>query len=136
MEEIDNYMIGVLWAAQFLYVVNFVENTLAKKVMINTMWFVVGLFLLNQITELEVRGITLESAMFLLQVGLIFLSKKYNFQYLALAFFIHGAWDLVHIFDQEFIHKPLIYSQVCVPYDWMVGAYILWRKWDGGDENH
>jgi hypothetical protein len=130
MQEIDGYIVGVLWAAQFLYVVNFVENTLAKKVMINTMWFVVGLFLLNQITELEVRGITLESAMFLLQVGLIFLSKKYNFRYLALAFFIHGLWDIIHLFDQEFIHKPLIYSQICVPYDWMVAVYILWRKWD------
>jgi hypothetical protein len=136
MQEIDGYIVGVLWAAQFLYVVNFVENSFAKKILTTTLWFVIGLFLFTQITKLAVNGVVLESGMFILQVGLLFLSKKYNFRFLALAFFIHGTWDLVHIYDQEFIHKPLIYSQVCVPYDWMVAVYILWRKWDSGDEDH
>jgi hypothetical protein len=94
------------------------------------MWFVVGLFLPTQIAEFDIKGIALESAMFLLQVGLTFGAKKYDFRFLALAFFIHGGWDLFHLFNQAVIHKPVLYSQICVPYDWLVAAYILWRKWD------
>jgi hypothetical protein len=130
MEGFDGYIVGTLWAAQFLYAVNFLSNGLAKKLLVITMWFVVGLFLINQITELEIRGISLESGMFLLQVGLIFIAKKYDFRFLALAFFIHGGWDIFHLFNQNFIHKPVLYSQICVPYDWLVATYILWKKWD------
>jgi hypothetical protein len=130
MESIIGYIVGILWAAQFLFALNFVNNGLAKKLLISTMWFVVGLLLVNQIMELEIKGITLESAMFLLQAGLIFLAKKYDFRFLALAFFIHGGWDFFHLFNQDVIHKPVLYSEVCVPYDWLVAAYILWRKWD------
>jgi hypothetical protein len=130
MKGFDGYIVGILWAAQFLFAVNFVSNGLAKKLLISTMWFVVGLFLVNQITEFDIKGIALESAMFLLQVGLVFLAKKYDFRFLALAFFIHGCWDLFHLFNQAVIHKPVLYSQICVPYDWLVTAYILWRKWD------
>jgi hypothetical protein len=130
MEELNGYIVGILWASQILFAVNFVSNEVAKKLLISTMWFVVALFLINQITELEISGITLESGMFLLQVGLIFIAKKFDFRFLALAFFIHGGWDIFHIFNQYFIHKPVLYSQICVPYDWLVAAYILWRKWD------
>jgi hypothetical protein len=130
MEELNGYIVGILWASQILFAVNFVSNEIAKKLLISTMWFVVALFLINQITELEISGITLESGMFLLQVGLIFIAKKFDFRFLALAFFIHGGWDIFHIFNQYFIHKPVLYSQICVPYDWLVAAYILWRKWD------
>jgi hypothetical protein len=130
MEDFKGYIVGILWAFQFLLTLNFVSSGLAKKLLISTVWFVVGLFLINQITELEIRGITLESGMFLLQVGLIFIAKKYDFRFLALAFFIHGGWDIFHLFNQSFIHKTVLYSQICVPYDWLVAAYILWRKWD------
>jgi hypothetical protein len=128
MEEYNGYFIGILWSGQFLWTLNFVSNGLAKKILIATMWFVVGLFLFNQITEFNIKGITLESVMFLLQVGLIFMAKKFDFRLLALAFFIHGGWDIFHIFNQDFINKPVIFSQICVPYDWLVATYILWRK--------
>jgi hypothetical protein len=126
----NNYSIGILWAGQFLLTLNFVNSRLAKKLLISTMWFVIGLFLVTQIINQEPKGILLESGVFLLQIGLISLVKKFDFRLLALAFFIHGCWDLFHIFNQETIHKPLIYSQICVPYDWLVAGYILWRKWD------
>jgi hypothetical protein len=129
MENYNGYLIGILWASQLLLVLNFVKNDLAKKLLISTMWFVVALFLFNQISEWNLKGVMLESTMFLLQIGLIFAAKKYNFRFLALAFFLHGGWDLAHIFNQDFIHKPVIYSQICVPYDWLVVAYILWRNW-------
>jgi hypothetical protein len=130
MDEYNGYFIGILWAAQFVFTLNFVSNSLAKKILVSTMWFVVGLFLFNQITEFNIKGITLESIMFLLQVGLIFMVKKFDFRLLALAFFIHGSWDIFHLFNQDFIQKPVIFSQICVPYDWLVAAYILWRKWE------
>jgi hypothetical protein len=123
------YLIGILWASQWLFALHFLSNGLSKKLLTTTMWCVVALFLVTQIIGQEINGILLESAMLLLQVALIFLSKKHDFRYLALAFFIHGSWDTFHILNQSLIHKPLIYSEICVPYDWIVTAYILWRNW-------
>jgi hypothetical protein len=130
MDEYMGYIIGVLWSSQFLLVLNYVKTGLAQKILISTMWFVVGIFVFIQLITLEIKGITLESVMFLLQIGLVFIAKKYDFRFLALAFFIHGSWDLFHIFNQNVINKPVIYSQICVPYDWLVAAYILYQNWN------
>jgi hypothetical protein len=129
MNGFDGFIVGVLWALQFLGLVHLLSGTLAKKVLISTMWFVVGLFLVNQLMEIDFRGILLEGVMFSLQVALIFFAKRYDFRFLALAFFVHGSWDLFHLFNPDFIHKSVLFSQICVPYDWSVAAYICWRSW-------
>jgi hypothetical protein len=125
----DAYFIGVLWSAQYLSALHFVALNLAKKLLVVTMWFVVSIFLFTQIIGQEIQGILLESGVLIVQVGLIYAAKKYDFRFLALAFFLHGCWDFFHILNQETIHKPVIYSQICVPYDWLMAIYILWRKW-------
>jgi hypothetical protein len=126
----DAYLIGILWSAQYLSALHFVAPNLAKKLLVVTMWFVVSIFLFTQVIGQDMQGILLESGVLVVQVGLIYAAKKYDFRFLALAFFLHGCWDFFHIFNQETIHKPVIYSQICVPYDWLVAIYIVWRKWE------
>jgi hypothetical protein len=131
MLQNDNtgYIIGILWAIQFLFTLHLVKTEWAKKLLITTMWCVVAIFLLPQLINFSMQGILLESGIFTVQVVLILCAKKYDFRFLALAFFVHGCWDLAHLLNQQFIEKPLLFSQVCVPYDWAVAVYIVWRKW-------
>jgi hypothetical protein len=124
-----SYFIGALWSAQFLLALRFVENKMAKTLLVSTVYGVVALFVLTQIPNGLGMGLGLEIAMLLLQIGLIFLAQKQDFRYLALAFFVHGLWDLTHILQPTLIEKPIEFSQLCVPYDWLVAGYILYRDW-------
>jgi hypothetical protein len=123
------YFIGILWGTQFLFALHFVTNETAKKLLVATMYGVVVLFVLTQLFNGFGSGLLLEMAMLLLQIGLIFLAQKRDFRFLALAFLIHGLWDLTHILKPDLIIKPLEFSQLCVPYDWIVSGYILYRNW-------
>ena len=47
---------------------------------------------------------------------------------LGAAWFGHGLWDLLHIVGASATDKPLWVTQVCVPYDWIGAAWIVWRR--------
>lgn len=52
---------------------------------------------------------------------------------LAVLSFSHGLWDLMHLLEVVAIDKPTWLTQFCVPYDWIVSAYLfsrlgVWRE--------
>jgi hypothetical protein len=58
---------------------------------------------------------------------------------LAILYLAHGAWDLMHLTAAVTIDKPDWITQICVPFDWVVGIYVLsrlgpWRR--GRPDSH
>jgi hypothetical protein len=128
-DNVIGYSIGGLWVLQVLLILHYVPTNIAKKILLSTMWAVIFLFLVTQLIAFQWRGALWETAMLVLQLCFIGAAKRFDFRWLALAFFVHGSWDLWHLTHLDFIEKPAIYSQICVPYDWTVATYILWRNW-------
>jgi hypothetical protein len=129
MNNYIGYFIGILWATQVILIIRLIPQNAAKKILLATMIFVVLLFLFDQITRQDTHGILLESCVLGVELGLVFLASRFDFRWLALAFILHGCWDLMDILETISIEKPLINSQICVPYDWMIGIFILLNKW-------
>lgn len=56
----------------------------------------------------------------------------------AIAYFLHGGWDLVHeistlrgpILSQPLTPIPVAYGVFCAAYDWAIGLYLLRRQGD------
>jgi hypothetical protein len=129
MGDLIGYFIGMLWALQVLLIIRLVLQSATKKILLSTMIFVVLLFLFGQIIQQDSHGILLESCVLIIELGLVFLAKKFDFRWLAIAFILHGCWDLMDILNTVNIEKTLLNSQICVPYDWMIGTFILLNKW-------
>ena len=73
-------------------------------------------------------------ALFLVGIGL---SRWWDPAMLALTFFVHGAWDLAWLVGTIDSIKPNWLTEFCVPYDWVLAAYLLsrrqiWRSPGGG----
>ena len=79
------------------------------------------------------RAIVYELGAMVVFVVLIILSKKANVLLLPVVWFAHGAWDLAYLVGQVPVDKPLWVVQLCVPYDWLLGGYLLGRvsAWRG-----
>ena len=72
-------------------------------------------------------GFAYELGALLVFVVLIILSRKVSLVLLPLVWFAHGAWDLAYLLGHVRVDKPEWVVQLCVPYDWLLAAYIFSR---------
>jgi hypothetical protein len=70
----------------------------------------------------------------LVALGAVTLGSLRSPWLLVAAWFGHGLWDLLFLIGYAPVHKPLWVTQLCVPYDWILAAYIVSRlpKWRAG----
>jgi RsiW-degrading membrane proteinase PrsW (M82 family) len=124
IHNFTSYFIGVLWVGQVLFILQYVSVKIAQNILRFTMIGLIAILAILQIFQGSMTGFAYEIAVLVLEAALVYLSYK-DFRWLALAFFLHGTWDLMHVSQTVSIEKPLVVSQLCVPYDWIVAVYIL-----------
>ena len=70
------------------------------------------------------EGAVYELAALTVFVVLILVSWK-RVEVLPVVWFLHGAWDLASLLGLVPVDKPLWMVQFCVPYDWLLAAYLI-----------
>ena len=121
------YILGVFLAWVTWYPARSL-STQSEKLYFATIIAVVALgFLAFPIEQGNLKGITYESVALALIVVLIVLSYRAMPTFLAAAFFLHGAWDLAYLLGAVALDKPGWVVQLCVPYDWLLAAYLFRR---------
>ncbi len=70
---------------------------------------------------------TLETAAAVFFASLAILGLRFSPVILALGYFLHGLWDLVH--HPRYIRSPgpWWYQPLCLTYDWLIAGVILTR---------
>ena len=82
----------------------------------------------------DLEAAALEFVVLVVLLCLIILSKRGAFiALLPIAWFAHGLWDLIYLLDLLRLDKPVWVVQLCVPYDWLIAAYLFSRisTWRG-----
>lgn len=72
-------------------------------------------------------AILYELGALLVLVTLIILSRKVALVLLPVVWFAHGTWDLLYLIGFIPVDKPDWVVQLCVPYDWLLSAYLFRR---------
>jgi hypothetical protein len=72
-------------------------------------------------------GVVSESIAMAVFLALAGLSMVLHPVWLAVTFLAHGGWDLAYLVGMAPTSKPDWTAQFCVPYDWIVAAYLLTR---------
>ena len=76
----------------------------------------------------DLAALALEAALATILLILVLLSRKESLVLLLpIAWFLHGAWDLVFLLGLVPVDKPLWVVQLCVPYDWLLAGYLFRR---------
>jgi hypothetical protein len=85
----------------------------------------------------NVEAAVLELVVLVILLCLIILSRRAALTaLLPLAWFGHGLWDLVYLLDLLPLDKPEWVVQLCVPYDWLIAAYLFSRASSWRDVAH
>ncbi len=73
------------------------------------------------------REIIIEMSFFLVGAALSFLGLWVSPAWLAVGWFAHGTWDLLHHPATKVIQTevPVWYAAGCAAYDWIIAAFIL-----------
>ena len=81
------------------------------------------------------EGVVYELVAGILFIMLIVLSQRTAPVLLAVTFLAHGAWDLAYLLGIVPSDKPEWVVELCVPYDWLVAAYLFSRTslWSRGE---
>ena len=77
--------------------------------------------------QVNLKGVIYELSALMVFVILIGLSKTVSVILLPLVWFAHGAWDLAFLLGFVPVDKPYWVVQLCLPYDWLLAAYLLYR---------
>lgn len=48
---------------------------------------------------------------------------------LAVTYFVHGLWDLAFLAGWVPVDKPAWICEICVPFDWLIAAYVAYLVW-------
>ena len=76
----------------------------------------------------ELSAAALEFVILVILLGLIYFSKRPALAVLLpIAWFTHGLWDLTYLLGLLRLDKPDWVVQLCVPYDWLIAAYLFGR---------
>ncbi len=60
----------------------------------------------------------------MLVFALMLLGTRVSMGLLAATYFVHGLWDLAFLVGLVPVDKPTWVTELCVPYDWLLAAYI------------
>ena len=75
----------------------------------------------------NLEGVFYELVALIVFVVLIVLSQTLALVLLPLVWFAHGVWDLAYLLGLVPVDKPSWVVQLCVPYDWLLAAYLFRR---------
>jgi hypothetical protein len=73
-------------------------------------------------TNTLVLETALSAALFSLAVA----GQWHSLKFTAVAFLLHGAWDLLHVTEGMGANAGADFPVVCVAYDWLIAGYLWW----------
>ena len=120
------YILGVALAGITCYPARFMPPRAERAMFTGIMTLVAVSFVGFPLEVGHRAGTVNEAAAGLVLIALIGLSLRWP-MLLALTFFLHGAWDLGFLTGVIDSHKPHWLVELCVPYDWLVAAYLVKR---------
>ena len=80
------------------------------------------------IEQQNLSGFVYELAALMVFVVLIYLSRAVAVILLPLVWFAHGTWDLAYLLGLVPVDKPYWVVQLCLPYDWLLAAYLFYKS--------
>ncbi len=126
-EDAVAYLLGVFFAWVTILAARPMRARAAHRFFTVVMVAVALLFVGFPAEQGHQAGVIAEAAA---MVGFLFLAglgMVVHPVWLSVAFFVHGGWDLAYLLGWVPTHKPDWTVQFCVPYDWLVAAYLLTR---------
>jgi len=73
----------------------------------------------------DVRVLVLESAIALVLFNLALAGLWRSLTITAIAFFLHGCWDLLHSWKAMGANAGPSFPVLCVAYDWVIAGFVL-----------
>lgn len=125
-EQSFSYLVGILMAVAVAYPSSFMDTERERRFFTVVLAVVVLGFFGFPLTQGDALGLAWELAAVVVLGALLLLSSK-RVVLLPLAWFGHGLWDLVFLLGATPIDKPIWVCELCVPFDWLIGAYLLTR---------
>lgn len=126
-DDIFPYLLGALLAATAIYPARHMPPNRERQFFTVIMAVVAVGFLGFPAASGDLAGFAYELGAAATLAVLIALAVVASPAFLAFAFFLHGAWDLAHLLGYVPVDKPVWVVELCVPYDWLVAAYIAAR---------
>jgi hypothetical protein len=121
------YGFGVFLASAFIYAAHRMRSD-ERWLFTWVMAVVVAGFVWFPLSAGDLPAAGYEALVLLALLGGIAVSWRWKSgSTLALVYFAHGAWDLVHLFGGLSAANPAWIHQICVPFDWILGCYIVSR---------
>ena len=73
----------------------------------------------------DVRVLVLESAIAVVLFNVALAGLWRSLTFTALAFFLHGCWDLLHSWKAMGANAGQSFPVLCIAYDWVIAAFVL-----------
>lgn len=130
-EQSFAYLLGALLAVAVAYPASFMDPARERRFFTVAIAVVILGFFGFPLSQGHALGLAWELAAVVVLGALLLLSLK-RVELLPLVWIGHGAWDLLFLAGGTPIDKPLWVCALCVPFDWLIGAYLvsrlrLWR---------
>lgn len=125
-EQSFAYVLGVLIAVVTIYPSRALEPLQERRFLTVIIAVVVLGFVGFPLGQGDSLGLAWELAA-LVGLGALVLGSVRLPWLLVAAWFGHGLWDLLFLLGFTPVHKPVWVCQLCVPYDWILAAYVLYR---------
>lgn len=132
-EQLYSYALGVFLAVVTIYPARFLDPQRERRFLTAVIAVVVVGFFGFPLAAGDPVGLAWELAAVVALGAIVLLSLRHP-GLLPLAWLGHGAWDLLFLIGAIPVDKPVWICRLCVPYDWIVGAYVAtrvgrWRAW-------
>ncbi|HBP18942.1 MAG TPA: hypothetical protein DEA08_14290 [Planctomycetes bacterium] len=131
-ETVLTYLFGAWLAAMMCYASRFMPTRNERRYWTLVATLVMFAFPFFPLFEGDSAGVRYELA----ALGAFFallIASRWVAALLAVVFFLHGSWDLLHLTTAVAVEKPDWLARFCVPFDWIVAVYVFtrqeaWRK--------
>ncbi len=125
-QQIFSYAVGLLLAVAVAYPASFMPPDRERRFFGIAIAVVVLGFFGFPLSQGDALGLAWELAAVVVLGALLLLSSRVAVL-LPLVWLGHGGWDLLFLVGATPIDKPLWVCEVCVPFDLLIGIYLLTR---------
>lgn len=126
-ETLFPYILGVLMAWITWYPARHLDARTEQRYFTTIITIVALGFIGFPLEDGDTTGMVYELAALVLLVVLIVLSRTVALWLLPVVWFAHGTWDLLYLIGGVPVDKPHWVVELCVPYDWLLSAYLFRR---------
>ncbi len=120
------YLLGVILAVAIAYPASHLHPTRERRFFTVAMAVVVLGFVGFPLSQGDPIGLAWELAA-IVGLGALLLLSFEHVVLLPVVWFGHGLWDLAFLVGGTPIDKPTWVCELCVPFDWLIAAYLVTR---------